>query len=92
MNHQTIRDGIAFNSSAQKLRTPAFSVISALQDHHPSTQIEATFIAAVILAETVGLDPHELVSRARRQLSDLEAVRTSHIDAVREYAAQELKQ
>lgn len=86
-----VKDGVRFNGNANKLRVPTFSVIHALQQFDPSVQIEATFAAAVILAETIGLDPHELVSRTRRQLSDLEAVRTANIDAVREYAAGELK-
>lgn len=86
----TIRDRIAFATSADSVRDPAVAVIDALDRFDPAVQIEAAFAAAVILARTVNLDPHELVARARRQVVDLEAHETS-VSAISDYAKGELK-
>jgi hypothetical protein len=92
MAPHTIRDRITFNSNIEKLRRPAFAIISALQDFaDPAEQIEALYLTAAILAQTNGLDAHDMIARARRQIADAEAGRTPFIDAIRDYAAGELR-
>lgn len=87
----TIRDRVNFSSRSMSLKQPAFRVISALQDLEADVQIEALFLAAVTLASSVGLDPHQLVTRSRRILEESEHLPNAHLDAVRDYAG-ELKQ
>jgi len=84
----TIRDRVAFSSKATALKEPTFRVISALQDLQPDIQIEALFMAAVVLSTSVGLDPHDLVVRARRILNETEIFANEHLDAVRDYAGE----
>jgi hypothetical protein len=88
-----IRDAISFRSSAAKLRVPAFRVIEALQDFPPADQLDAAFLAAVAMSQALGLDPHEMVARARRILPEAEGAygAGTHIGAIRLYAKGELR-
>lgn len=86
-----IRDRIAFRSSLQPLKEPAFGVINALQNYDASLQIEALALTLTLLAQSAGLEPHELVSRAKRQAADADSVRNPLIEAIRDYAAGELR-
>lgn len=85
-----IRFSLAASNAVAEVRTPAFLVIDALQGVSPARQIEAAFAASVILARAAGLDPHDLVARARRQIPDIEAVESA-ASAISDYAAGELK-
>lgn len=87
----TIRDRISFASSAAATRIPSFEIIDALQRSHPSIQMEALFLTAVAMAQTLNLDPHEMVSRAIRQLPDAEGPFTEQLQAARDYASGELR-
>lgn len=87
----TIRDRISFAASAAPLRVPSFQILDALQRSHPSIQMEALFLTATAMAQTLGLDPHEMVSRAKRQLPDAEGPFTEQLQAARDYAAGELR-
>lgn len=84
----TIRDRVAFSSRSVSLKEPTFRVINALQDLDADVQIEALFMAATMLSTSVGLDPHQLVTRARRIISEAETLPNSHLDAVRDYAGE----
>lgn len=86
-----IRDRISFRTLAEPLRRPAFRIVDALQFSEPSVQIDALFLTAVAMAAVVGLDPHEMVARARRLLPDAEGPFTEHLQAARDYAKNELK-
>lgn len=88
MEPHTIRDRVAFSSRSVSLKQPAFRVISALQDLDPDVQIEALFLAATVLATSIGLDPHALITRARRILNETEVFPNAHLDAVRDYAGE----
>ena len=91
MSPSTIRDRIAFNCDIAKLREPSFLIIHALQhSDDPAAQVEALFLVAAIIAQTLNLDPHELVARARRQIAYADAGRVPLIDAIRDYANGEL--
>jgi hypothetical protein len=89
----SIRDAITFSSSASRLRVPAFEVIQGLQRHPPAVQMDALFVAAVAMSQALGLDPHEMVVRARRILPDAEGAYGAghHLGAVRDYAKGELR-
>lgn len=89
----SIRDAISFASSPARLRMPAFEVINGLQRHPPAVQMDALFVAAVAMSQTLGLDPHEMVVRARRILPDAEGAYNSgdQLAAIRDYAKGELR-
>lgn len=91
LQDHTIRDRIRFRTLAEPLRKPAFDVVTALQRYPADVQVDAAFLAAVALATTVNLDPHDLVSRARRLLADAEGPFTDHLQAIRDYAKGELR-
>lgn len=85
-----IRLAVSASHVAQRLREPAFLVVDALQHIPAAQQIEAAFAAAVILARGAGLDPHDLVARARRQVPDIE-FGESAASVISDYAKGELK-
>ena len=85
-----VRLAIAASVSADAVREPAFRVIDALQHLPAARQVEAVFAAAVILALALGMDVHELISRAKRQVPDIEAVESA-ASAISEYAKGELR-
>jgi hypothetical protein len=85
-----ILDGLRFATSARPIREPAFAVLDSLQRYPPHVQVQAVFAAAAIMARALNKDPHELVSFARRQVTDIEAVESS-ASAISDYAKSELK-
>jgi len=87
------RDAIAFSWGAAKLRVPAFEVINGLQRPPPAVQMDALFVAAVAMSQALGVDPHEMVARARRILPEAEGAygAGTHIGAIRLYAKGELR-
>jgi hypothetical protein len=91
MHPHTVRDRIAFRASLEHLKVPAFLVIDALQHSTPDVQLEALSLTLATLCRSVGVDPHELVTRSNRQLAQADAVKNPLIEAISAYAAGELK-
>ncbi|SKB49187.1 hypothetical protein [Sphingopyxis flava] len=86
----SIRFALAASAVVGDIREPAVAILDRLQRYPAAKQIEAAMAAAVVLATSVGLDAHDLVTRAKRQLVDLEATETSFL-ALADYAKGELK-
>jgi hypothetical protein len=86
----TIRLNLAAASAPEPIRHGSFAVLDALQRYRPETQLDALFATAVAMSQSLGLDPHDMVVRARRVLPDLEAAYTNHLQAIRDYAKGEL--
>lgn len=91
MTPDTIRQRITGRYALGPLKAPAFCVLDALQNHTADVQIEALFLTAALLAQGAGLDPHELVTRARRQIAHGAAVKNPILEAIAAYASGELK-
>lgn len=88
----TVRHRLMGNCSIRPLKLPAFTLIDALQHETDKAKaLDAFYLTAVLLADGVGIDPHELVSRARRQITEATALRNPHLEAIKEFAAGELK-
>lgn len=85
-----IADRVRTDSNFANLREIAYALISRLDTAAPSDQIKAMFLASVIMAETVGLDPFEEVVRAKRIIPYADGEYTYHLKALRDYAANEL--
>lgn len=90
MKQHTVRDRVAFRTSLRTLRGPAFGVIDALQSESKDVQVEAAGLAFVAMCLAIGADPHDMVIRHKRQLSDANAVRDADIQAIADYAKGEL--
>jgi hypothetical protein len=86
-----IRDRISFSSSAARLREPSFRIVDALQFSDPAVQLDALFVSAVAMATVVGLDPHEMVTRAKRLLPSVDGPFSDQVSAMTDYAKGELK-
>jgi hypothetical protein len=87
----TIRLRISAASSPAKFREPAFRVLDALQFSPPEVQLDALFLTAVAMSLTIGLDPHEMVTRAKRILPDADGPFTDQFAAMTDYAKGELR-
>jgi hypothetical protein len=84
-------DRVRSASTVAVLREPAFLVLDRVSSIDPADQIRATFLAAVAMALGAGIDPHDEVVRSLRMMSDAEADHTVHVQAIRDYAENELR-
>lgn len=87
----TVRDRISFATAVTPLRQPSFAIVDQLQFFPPEVQLDALFLTGVAMATTIGLDPHEMVARARRILPAAEGPFTEQLQAARDYAKGELR-
>lgn len=86
-----VRERLFARSSLAPLKLPAFAILNCLQDtEDTSLQLDALALTFTLISQSSGIDPHELVTRAHRQLADADAVRNPHLEAIRDYAAGEL--
>lgn len=65
-------------------------VLDAIQFLHPSVQLDALFVTGVAMANAIGLDPHDMVLRAKRAIPEVDAF-DERLNAARDYAHGELK-
>ena len=91
MRPDEIALGVAANCSLEPLKVPCFTLIDALQTTRPDRAVEALFLTAALAAQSAGLDGHEMLARARRQIADADAVKNPHFEAIRDYAGGELR-
>lgn len=91
LSKSTIVDRVLLGSTASNLRHPAFRLISANQQENPEVQINALMLTAVVVCQTIGLDPHDMVERAKRMVSVAEGPFTYHLQAIRDFAEGELR-
>jgi hypothetical protein len=88
----SIRHRLMGGCSLRPLKQTAFTLIDALQHQEDKAlALDAFFLTAVLLSDGVGIDPHELVSRSRRQINEAARLRNPHLQAIKEFAAGELK-
>jgi hypothetical protein len=88
----TLRERITAHSTLGPLKVPSFALIDALGAvEDPAWQLDALAFTFTVICQSAGIDPHELVTRAKRQADEADAVRNPHIEAIRDYAAGELK-
>ena len=87
----TIRDRLSFATAASKFREPSFRILDALQFHEPAVQLDSLFLTATAMALVVGLDPYEMVARARRILPEADGPFTDQLSAITDYAKGELR-
>lgn len=87
-----LRERIFARSSLRPLKAPAFLVIDALQrTPDTSLQLDALSLTFTTICHSVGIDPHDLIVRSKRQLADAEVLKNPEIEAIRDYAVGEMK-
>lgn len=86
----TIRDGVNWAASPAQLRVPAFEVINRVQRVTPSHQILGTAVALVAMCEAVGLDVKNVLTKAHNSMAHTEGPFTHHVQAIRQYATNEI--
>lgn len=72
-------------------RSLAVKQIDHVQHASPANQLVGTALAIVAMSEAAGLDPHEVVCVAQRAMHHAEGPFTHQLQAIRDYAASELK-
>lgn len=83
----TIMDRINYFTDVAALRRGAFATISAIQDEqNKAVQYLGPAVAFVAMAEALGRDPHEDISRVKRMMSSVEGPFTAEVQAIRDYA------
>lgn len=88
---ENIRSRLSAASASAPLRQPAWAIVDRLQFFPAEVQLDALWITAVAMAEAVGLNPHDMVSRAKRIIPEAEGPFTEHLQAARDYAKGELR-
>lgn len=87
---EAIRRHLSAATVIQPIREGAMRALDAIQFSPPATQLDSLFVLAVAMATVIGLDPHEMVTRARRIIPDAEFF-SDNIRSTRDYAKGELK-
>ena len=72
-------------------RSLAVAQINHVQHASPANQLCATAIALVAMSEAAGLNPYDVVAVARRAMNDAEGPFTHQVQAIRDYAASQLR-
>jgi hypothetical protein len=88
----SLRERVMANSSLVPLKIPSFTILDAMSaTKDPAIQIDAMFLTATLVALGAGIDPHDLVVRAKRQIADADATKNPHLEAIREFAFGEMR-
>lgn len=94
LSAQTIRDQIRLANNPARLRVPAFALIDRaqnLQQHVTGGELVlSTAIALVAMCQTANIPLQDVMTKATNMLADTEGPFTTHLQAVRDYAANEL--
>ena len=91
MELHTINDRITFRSTLDPLREPSFGIIGSLQNHTADVQLESLALCLQLMCEATGQDAHDLITRARQQSATSTELPDPTLEAIRDYAAGELK-
>lgn len=86
----TVRDQLRFLCHPARVRVPAFKVIARVQDFTPGEQILGTAVALMAMCQSANISLSDAIESARNVMSHAEGPFTSHVQAVRDYAAQEI--
>jgi hypothetical protein len=95
LSRDQIADQVSLFNDASKLRVPAFAVIDRLQmtaEHYtPGEQIIGTAVALIAMCQSANVNLQDVLTKASRALSDTEGPYSTHMRAIRDYAANELR-
>jgi hypothetical protein len=89
-----LADQVRLCADASKLRKPAFLVIDAMQTDQKSTggeKIVAACVALIAACESANVPFDEVVWKAMNFMRDVEGPFTAHVQAIRQYARNDLR-
>lgn len=86
----TIRDQVQFLTNAARLRRPALTVLSRMQDFTPGEQILGTAVALIAICQSANISLQDVMTTAQNVLADAEGPFTAHIQSIRDFAANEI--
>lgn len=86
----TVRDQLRFLCNPARLRLPAFMVIQRIDACTPGEQILGTAVALLAICEGASISLQDVMTHAQNVIGDTAGPFTSHIQAIRQYAAGEL--
>ena len=86
---ETIRTQLRLGAQLGDVRDPTFLVLNGVQKLPASKQLLATFAAGVLMATSINEDPHELIAKVRRMLTEATGT-DSNADVLGDYARGEL--
>lgn len=85
-----VRDQLKFLCNPARVRRPAFAVLSRVQDFTPGEQLLGTAVALVAMCESANISLQDVIQNARNVMAHAEGAHTSHIQAIRDFAANEI--
>lgn len=92
MDNIRFRVSSAGNQQLPALRQASWRTILELQKYPADIQLQALALVLTAMSETLNLDPHDMVSRARRQLADADAAFVFQFQAIRDFAGNEMRE
>lgn len=94
LSMESLADQVRLASNPAALRRPAFRIIDALQNQQGianGEKVLATAVALVAMCESAGLSFDDVLTKARNIMADVEGPFTAHLQAVRDYARDQLR-
>lgn len=87
-----LEERVMANGSIQKIKAPAFLILDGMQrTPDPALQLDAMALTFVLICQSTNIDPHRLITRAKRQSRDSDVIPNPHLDAIRDYAVGEMQ-
>lgn len=88
----SLREKIFARSSLVPVKVPAFSILDAVaRIPDQSVALDALALTFTIICQSTDIEPHDLVTRAKRQAADADVLENPHLEAIRDYANGEMK-
>jgi len=85
-----VRDALSFDGNPGPIRHAMMRVVSANQDERPHVQLLAAAAALVVMAESIGSDPVDIIQRVRRMKRDIDGPFSKQWQGLEAYARGEL--
>jgi len=86
-----LADHIALTNNPARLRAPAFAAITRLQSAAPGEQVLGLALALVVICESANVSLSDVIGKAVRMSAAADGPFVPHIQALRDYAAKELR-
>ena len=85
-----VRDQLKFLCNPARVRRPAIAVLTRVQDYTPGEQMLGIAVALRAMCESANISLHDVMTTAGNLMAHAEGPHTHHIQAIRDYAANEI--
>jgi len=86
-----VRDQIRFLLNPARVRRPAVAALSRVQDFTPGEQIVGLAVALRAVCESANISLEDVMAVSANIMRDAEGAHTHHIQAIRDFAANEIR-